>query len=124
MITLDPQSSVPPFEQLRSGIAAQIRDGSLPAGTRLLPVRRLAEDLSLAPNTVARAYRELETAGLVTTAGRRGTVVATSGESVAVQAAALAADCAEAMHRLGVDAAEALALVSAALRSRFPAPAR
>ena len=91
MITIDTRSPVPPFEQLRAGIAQQIRDGRLPAGTRLPPVRRLAEQLALAPNTVARAYRELETAGLVATGGRRGTVVAATGDGVAGRAAAAAA---------------------------------
>jgi DNA-binding transcriptional regulator YhcF (GntR family) len=124
MITLDTQSPVPPFEQLRAGIAEQIRDGRLPPGTRLPPVRRLAEDLALAPNTVARAYRELETAGLVATAGRRGTVVAASGDAVAQEAAAAAAAYAEATHRLGLDAAQALALARAALLARAPGAER
>jgi len=121
MIRIDPGSGLPPFEQLRSGIAAQIRDGRLPAGSRLPPVRRLAEELTLAPNTVARAYRELETAGLVETAGRRGTVVAASSDAVTREAAAAAATYAEITHRLGVHTAEALALARAALEARDPA---
>jgi len=118
VIELDATSSLPPFEQLRTGIAARIRDGRLPAGTRLPPVRRLALDLDLAPNTVARAYRELEIAGLVTTAGRRGTLVAASGDAVAQEAAAAAAAYADAVHRLGVDPPEALALARAAVEAR------
>jgi DNA-binding transcriptional regulator YhcF (GntR family) len=118
VIELDLKSPVPPFEQLRAGIAEQIRDGRLPVGTRLPPVRRLAEDLGLAPNTVARAYRELETAGLVATGGRRGTVVAASGDAVAQEAAGAAAAYAEAAHRLGLDVDEALALARAALQAR------
>ena len=69
-------SPVPPFEQLREQLARLIASGALAAGTRLPTVRQLASDLSLAPNTVARAYRELEAAGLVETHGRRGTLVA------------------------------------------------
>lgn len=118
MIDLDHNSSLPPFEQLRTGIAARIRDGRLPAGTRLPPVRRLAQDLDLAPNTVARAYRELEIAGLVSTAGRRGTVVAASADAVSQQAAAAAATFADALHRLGVEPPEALALARAAVEAR------
>ena len=118
MITLDPRSSLPPFEQLRTGIAERIRDGRLPAGTRLPPVRRLAKELDLAPNTVARAYRELEIAGLVITAGRRGTLVAASGDAVAQEAAAAAAAYADTVHRLGVDLTEALALARAAVEAR------
>ena len=41
-----------------------VADGTLPAGTRLATVRQMAADLGLAPNTVARAYRELEADGL------------------------------------------------------------
>jgi len=67
---------VPPFEQLRAQFAAQIESGRLAAGAKLPPVRRLADQLGLAANTVARAYRELETAGLVVTGGRNGTSVA------------------------------------------------
>ena len=118
MIELDASSSLPPFEQLRTGIATRIRDGRLPAGTRLPPVRRLALDLDLAPNNVARAYRELEIAGLVTTAGRRGTLVAASGDAVAQEAAAAAAAYADTVHRLGVDPPEALALARAAVEAR------
>ena len=65
MIAIDGTSPVPPYEQIRSQLATQIGDGTLPAGTRLPTVRRLAGDLGLAVNTVARAYKELETAGLI-----------------------------------------------------------
>jgi DNA-binding transcriptional regulator YhcF (GntR family) len=118
VITLDPGSSVPPFEQLRAGIAERIRDGRLPAGTKLPPVRKLAGVLELAPNTVARAYRELETAGLVTTAGRRGTVVAATSDEITRAAAAAAADFADTVHRLGLPTQDAVALARAALEAR------
>lgn len=75
-LTLDPGSSIPPFEQLRRQIAAQIESGELPEAARLPPVRRLAEELGLAVNTVARTYRELEAEGFVETRGRGGTAVA------------------------------------------------
>lgn len=58
-------SPVPPYEQLREQIAGLIATGLLQAGQRLPPVRQLAADLGLAGGTVARAYRELEQAGLV-----------------------------------------------------------
>jgi len=60
----------PPYEQLRRQCAEGIRAGLLDAGTKLPPLRQLAADLGLAPGTVARAYRELEEAGLVR--ARRG----------------------------------------------------
>lgn len=118
IVKVDPASAVPPFEQVRAGIAARIDDGSLPVGTRLPPVRTLATDLGLAANTVARAYRELEEAGLVETAGRRGTVVAAGADDVRRRAAAAAAAYAEAVAALGVGADEAVALVRAAVTAR------
>ena len=80
-LTVDPRSSAPPFEQLRSQVAEQARTGELAAGTRLPTVRALAERLGLAANTVARAYRELEAAGVVETRGRLGTFVAASTDA-------------------------------------------
>jgi GntR family transcriptional regulator len=76
IVRVDATSPVPPYEQLREQIAVSISGGALPPGHRLPPIRQLAADLDLAPGTVARAYRELETAGLVVSRGRRGTRVA------------------------------------------------
>lgn len=75
-LTIDPHAAHPPFEQLRRQLIEQIVNHELPAGTKLPPVRRLAADLALAPNTVARAYRELEAEGYLVTRGRNGTIVA------------------------------------------------
>jgi len=75
-IAVDTTSPIPPFEQLRAGIARLIAVGQLPAGTRLPPVRQLAGDLGLAPGTVQRAYAELQAAGLVRSRVRRGVIVA------------------------------------------------
>ena len=75
-VQVDPRSPVPPYEQVRAQLAALIGVGELAAGARLPTVRPLAADLDLAVNTVARAYRELEAAGLVVTRRRAGTSVA------------------------------------------------
>ncbi len=75
-IELDPASRVGPAEQLRELLARRIVSGSLRPGERLPPVRGLAATLGIAPNTVAKAYRELERAGLLVAHGRRGTFVA------------------------------------------------
>lgn len=69
-VRVDTTSQVPPFEQIRAQLAALIVTGRLTEGERLPTVRQLASDLGLAPGTVARAYRELETAELIRT--RRG----------------------------------------------------
>ncbi len=74
-ISVDPESAVPPFEQIRSQLHDQIRSGVLPAGQRLPSIRQLAGDLRIAPGTVARAYAELESAGLLETSRALGTRV-------------------------------------------------
>jgi DNA-binding transcriptional regulator YhcF (GntR family) len=123
MIELDGTSVVPAFEQVRGQLAARISSGSLAAGTRLPTVRRLADDLGLAVNTVARAYRELETAGLVETRGRGGTVVTALGDSSREALQQAAEQYAERAHALGIDDAEALSHIRAALAAAKPLPA-
>lgn len=87
-LSVDASSGVPPFEQVREGIRAQVESGQLGPGFRLPPVRALADSLGLAANTVARAYKELEALGVVETRGRAGTFVAGRGVSSAVRSAA------------------------------------
>jgi DNA-binding transcriptional regulator YhcF (GntR family) len=99
----------PPYEQLRTQISAQVASGALPPGTKLPTVRALAETLGIAPNTVARAYRELEHTGVVSTRGRNGTVVEGAGSDRAAKEAAVS--YADAMRALGVRQDEALELV-------------
>jgi DNA-binding transcriptional regulator YhcF (GntR family) len=113
MITLDPSSHVAPYEQIRSQLAEQVERRQLVAGTRLPTVRRLAADLGLATNTVARAYRELEAAGLVETRGRAGTFV--SGSGVEQEARAAAAAYLERVRSLGLDATDSVRLVQGLL---------
>jgi DNA-binding transcriptional regulator YhcF (GntR family) len=100
----DPDS--PLFEQLRTGIIDAVRDGRLAPGARLPTVRDLAAELGWAVNTVARTYRELESAGLVETRGRRGTFVARQDPTDAAMAAA-ARVYVQAARALGVDAVRA-----------------
>ena len=76
----NPASSVALFEQLRLQIIHLADNGALPPGTRLPAVRALAGQLDVAPHTVARAYKELEAAGVVATRGRNGTVVCARDE--------------------------------------------
>ena len=75
-VRVDPQAAKPLFDQFGRRSSTVIRDGKLPPGTRLPTVRELAGQLGLAVNTVARAYRELEAAGILETRGRFGTFVA------------------------------------------------
>jgi DNA-binding transcriptional regulator YhcF (GntR family) len=76
-LEVDPGSAVPPYEQVRAQLAGFIGSGTLAPGTRLF-----AGDTGVAAGTVARAYRELEHAGLIHTHGRHGTRVADSPSPV------------------------------------------
>ena len=76
ILRVDPSSAIPPYEQIRGQVAAIIASGALPVGQRLPTIRQLAADLGLAGGTVARAYRELEREGFITSRGRHGTFVA------------------------------------------------
>ncbi len=115
---VDSASPTPPYEQVRAQLAAKISNGQLVPGTRLPTVRQLAEDLALATNTVARAYRELEAAGLVETRGRAGTVVSAAGDASRAYLVAAARDYATLARDLGVPADEAGRIVAEALGSR------
>ncbi|MEV0676870.1 GntR family transcriptional regulator [Actinosynnema sp. NPDC050436] len=75
-VVVDPDNGVPPWRQIRDQLVHLIRSRALPPGSPFPPIRQLARDLGLAAGTVARVYRDLETSGLLVTAGRRGTVVA------------------------------------------------
>jgi DNA-binding transcriptional regulator YhcF (GntR family) len=108
-LRIDTSRGVAPYEQIRTQIAGQVAAGELPPGARLPTVRALAATLGIAPNTVARAYRELEYAGVVSTRGRNGTVVNGDGSDQAAKEAA--ATYADAMRALGVRQDEALELV-------------
>lgn len=76
IVELDRSSDEPPHAQLTRQLIRLIADGTLEVGAQLPTVRQLAGDLGVAPNTVARCFKELETAGLLATDGRRGTTVA------------------------------------------------
>lgn len=112
-LTVDAASGVPPYEQVREGIRSQVESGALAAGLRLPPVRSLATTLDLAPNTVARAYKELEALGIVETRGRAGTYVAGRGVLRALQTAA--ATYVTSARSLGLSDDEALEAVRRAL---------
>lgn len=106
-VLIDSSAEKPLFDQLRIQIIEGIRQGRLTPGTRLPTVRELAAKVGLAVNTVARAYRELESAGVLETRGRYGTFVARADPADAAMAAA-AHSFAEAAHALGIGKADAL----------------
>ena len=106
-------SSVALFEQLRLQVIHLADSGALAPGTRLPAVRALAEKLDVAPHTVARAYKELEAAGIVTTRGRNGTVIAARDERLGGLSAAASAYAAVAKSQ-GASFAEAVKILAAA----------
>ncbi|MFP3337804.1 GntR family transcriptional regulator [Micrococcus sp. SIMBA_131] len=118
-VEIDLHSPVPPFEQIRARIADLVAAGELPAGTRLPSVRALGGDLGIAPNTVVRAYRELEAAGVVHTARGKGTVVADAPPAPDDAAVGAAVERAVALARAaGWDAARLRRAVDDAQRVR------
>jgi len=72
---LDLQSGVPVYRQIIDQVFGGIASGSLVVGDQLPTVRQLAVDLSINPNTVVRAYRELELGGLLETHQGSGTFI-------------------------------------------------
>ncbi|MEU9667826.1 GntR family transcriptional regulator [Streptomyces bobili] len=116
-LKIDIAEGVAPYEQVRAQIAEQARSGALPVGYRLPTVRGLAESLGLAANTVAKAYRALETDGVIETRGRNGTFVAAAGPAAERELATAAQAYAERARRLGLDEEQALAAVRDALRA-------
>ena len=115
MFEVDPNSAVAPYEQIRVQVIEAVRSGVLVPGSRMPTVRRLAEELGLAANTVARSYRELEHDGVIETRGRNGSFVSATGDPTRQQAQLAASAYADRVTQLGVDAPEALELVRAAL---------
>ena len=116
MFSIDPASATPPFEQLRGQVLEAARSGELATGAKLPTVRALADELGLAPNTVARAYRELEADGIIETRGRNGSYVSPHGDAAERQAQIAARSYVDRIHQLGVDDDAALALVKSALK--------
>ena len=120
ILDVDPRSAVPPYEQLRQQVTALVLGGALTDGDRLPAIRQLANDLGLAGGTVARAYRELEADGVVTTHGRHGTVIAGPPRELAPPADLLAAarDYAGRASRTGANLEDALTAVRVAFASK------
>src|SRR5271165_554839 len=74
-IRLDLRSGVPVYRQIIDQVRTGVAAGTLTAGDQLPTVRQLAVDLAINPNTVVRAYRELELGGLLETHQGTGTFI-------------------------------------------------
>ena len=108
MIHLDYRDARPIYNQITCGILEQIRTGILQPGDRLPSVRELASQLTINPNTIQRAYRELEAEGHIVTVAGKGCFVCeptpTHGD-LAAQLQTLA-DAVAALTALGISREE------------------
>lgn len=75
---VDPSSAVPVYAQIMDQVKRGISSGLLKTGERLPSIRELARELRINPNTVVRAYRELEREGVVESRRGQGSYVAES----------------------------------------------
>ena len=83
-IHIAPNDGVPIYLQIVNQVKYLVASGRLSPGEELPPIRVLAEQLLVNPNTVARAYRELETVGVVTKRRTAGTYVSQRGDRKSV----------------------------------------
>ena len=85
MITIETTSFIPIYEQIKNGIKGKISLGVLKANEPLPSIRDLAAELVVNPNTVARAYRDLESEGFITTRKGKASFVTENSSSLIKQ---------------------------------------
>ncbi len=78
-VSIDVDSPLPVFAQLVSQVRSAVQSGQLQPGDSLPPIRQLAADLQINPNTVAKAYGVLERDAIIETRGRHGSFVHREG---------------------------------------------
>jgi GntR family transcriptional regulator len=88
VLTVDPRSGVPIYLQIIEQVKRSVALGILQVGEQLPTVKQLALDLTVNPNTVARAYRDLERGGVIETSPGRGSFVRANGVAEAPKVAA------------------------------------
>jgi len=123
-VEIDSAAGVPIYEQIIARIEEAVATGRLVAGERLPPVRELADELGVAPGTVARAYSALERKGVLETGGSRGTHVAdrapsNDGPDAEALEAMLRPIVVAAFH-MGADAARLREALEHAMRGIYP----
>jgi DNA-binding transcriptional regulator YhcF (GntR family) len=101
MITLT--GSSPAADQIREQIRGLIAAGNLAAGERIPSVRQLAKDLGVAPGTVAKAYKALESGGHLRTHTGGGTRVSATASATPLPVAEAARNLANTSIRTGID---------------------
>ncbi len=125
VLTVDPRSGVPIYLQVIEQVKRSVALGVLGSGEQLPTVKQLALDLTINPNTVAKAYRELERDGVIETAPGRGSFVRSNGVAESTKSAAtdVARDAMTAAVReaksIGLSADEIRTLANAAIDRWF-----
>ena len=126
VLTVDPRSGVPIYLQIIEQIKRSVAFGVLAPGEQLPTVKQLALDLTVNPNTVAKAYRELERDEIIETSPGRGSFVRLNGTAESAYAAAsdiTAETLAQALREaksIGLTAAQVRSLFEAAIARWFP----
>ncbi len=126
VLTVDPRSGVPIYLQIIEQVKRSVALGVLQAGEQLPTVKQLALDLTVNPNTVARAYRDLERDQVIETAPGRGSFVRSNGSAVSAKSAAgdVARDAIDVALReaksVGLSRGEVRDLIDAAVDRWFP----
>lgn len=114
MIRLDYRDARPIYEQVRDGLRSMMVTGVLAAGDKLPSVRSLATELAINPNTIQRAYNELEAEGYIYSVAGKGSFVSGTADADAVRRETLRADVKKLLNELrylGVTEADAAALI-------------
>jgi|ERR1700736_2789146 GntR family transcriptional regulator len=117
IFTVDPHTGVPIYLQLIEQVKRSVALGVLAPGERLPTVKQLATDLTINPNTVARAYRDLERDGVIETSVGRGSFVSQNGAGD--RAAAALADVASSTVDAAVREAKSMGLKRGQVREIF-----
>ncbi len=127
MITINLDSTVPLVEQIHAEVRQAIASGLLRPGDSLPTVRQLAQDLGINLNTVARAYRMLESDGLVTSIRGRGSIVRSAREAPDIANRSLKQRIGQSIRTLiadarlaGLERSELEALFTEQTRSQWP----
>jgi GntR family transcriptional regulator len=130
LFTVDPRSGVPLYLQLIEQVKRAVALGTLASGEQLPTVKALAVDLTINPNTVARAYRELERDRVIETSPGRGSFVRADGAPAEAKRAAtdvadgVLSDAVREARALGLDAPAIRTLFDRALARWFPSDER
>ena len=114
MLTLNYRDSRPIYEQIKDGLRRMIVTGAMKQDEKLPSVRSLATQLSINPNTIQRAYNELEAEGYIYSVAGKGSFVSGTADADAARGASLTGDLRKLMGELrylGVTAEEAMTLI-------------